>query len=267
MHLNDVAGIASILSRYQNKNQKGKSDLFYRKNNDFTSYISNYYDGISFRKFRKLIFSSLVQSFQYDIIHIHSTEFLVPFFKMLGKKVVLHYHGTDIRNPKNSVNKKKIFARSMADMIIYNAENMYSKIITFRDVKKRYLPNPVDTDLFRPRENKRTNGISYISTSLDKERTKKAIQDIMDAEIIDPLTQSIPYQLMPNKLSKYRIYLDIRITPWKQTLEELSTTALQALSCGCNVYHNGKTISKLPHQHEPNSVIEKLHKYYCELLN
>ncbi len=266
LHLIDLAGIASIISHYQNKYNLGKSDLFYHKKNDFSSTISNYYEGKSFKKFKKLLFSSLRQKNNYDIIHIHSVEYLVPLFKILGKKVILHYHGTDIRKPGNSLNKKKIFCRSLADMIIYNAENMLPKIITFRDVKKRFLPNPVDIDLFRITKNKKNGGISYISGNLDKNKTIEAIQEVMSTEIIDPTIQQIPYPLMNKILSKYETYLDIRITPWEQILDDLSTTALQALACGCNVYHNGKMISGFPQKHDPNFVIEKLHSYYCELI-
>ena len=266
LHLIDIAGIASIISYYQNKHDVEKSNLFFHKKNDFSSTISNYYEGKSFKKFKKLLFSSLSQKNNYDIIHIHSAEYLVPIFKIFGKKVVLHYHGTDIRKPKNSLDKKKIFCRSLADMIIYNAENMLPKIITFRDIKKRYLPNPIDTALFRFTNNKKKRCISYISTSLDKEKTIGAIQDVMETEIIDPSNQQIPYPMMTKLLSKYETYLDIRITPWEQTLDELSTTALQALACGCRVFHNQKFISDFPQKHDPKSVIEKLHSYYSEIL-
>ena len=72
--------------------------------------------------------------------------------------------------------------------------------------------------------------------------------------------------MMPIFLSKYEMYIDIRIMTWGQTLEELSTTALQALSCGCKVYHNDKVIEKFPAEHSPQNVLSKLNSFYEEIL-
>lgn len=267
LHIIDVAGIGSILSYYYSKLNKGNSIIFYHKKNNFTDTISRYYKGQSFLRFRNLLSKSIIESSNYDIIHIHGAEHLVPIFKLLGKKVVLHYHGSDIRTPKRSKDKKRIFSRSLADLIIYNDKALKPKIITFKNVKKRFLPNPIDTELFKKQDCKKEDGISYISASLDKEKTTKAIKQIMDVKIIETDKVQIPYPLMPKIFSKYETYIDIKITEKGEILEEFSTAALQALACGCKVYHNGKFVIDFPNEHSPENVIEKLNSYYLEIFS
>ena len=65
---------------------------------------------------------------KFDIIHIHGAETLIPLFKLLGKKIVLHYHGSDINEKSRSKSYKRIFCRSMADLIIFNGKKMEENI-------------------------------------------------------------------------------------------------------------------------------------------
>ena len=266
LHIVDIAGIGSILSHFHSKFDKGKSTIFYHKKNNFTLSISSYYGGTSFIKFRNLFFSSIIASRKYDIIHIHGIEHLVPIFKLLGKKVILHYHGSEIRNTQRSLDKKRIFSRSFADLIIYNDENLEEKIITFRNVKKRFLPNPIDTDLFSKKKGEKKGGFTYVSQSLDKIKTKEEVKKIMDVTLFEADKVQFLYKFAPTIFSKYKTYVDIRITSSGEELEPLSTTALQALSCGCEVYQMGKLIKELPDEHKPENVIEKLISYYREII-
>jgi hypothetical protein len=266
LHILDIAGIPSILSHYYNKLGKGKSELFYHEKNSISSSISRFYEGVPFEKFRNLLFVALIKSFHYDIIHIHGAETLIPLFKVSGKKIVLHYHGSDINEQKRSFDKKRIFARSMADLIIYNGKNMENKIITSKKVQKEYLPNPIDTEHFSPDNENRRGALSFVSNNLDKEKTINAIRKISESTIIDLDIQQIPYSIVPKFLSKYEMYIDIKIMPWGQILEDLSTTALQALSCGCKVYHNNRVIETLPSEHKPENVIKRLDSFYNDLL-
>lgn len=155
----------------------------------------------------------------------------------------------------------------MAELILFNSKNMKEKIITSKEVRKEYLPNLVDTDHFFVKNINRLGRLSITSSNHDKEKTIEAInKEVGKTTIIDLDLQQIPYSLMPKVLSKYEMYVDIRIMPWGQKLEELSTTALQALACGCKVYHDGKIIEKLPPEHEPHNFIEKLNSFYNDLI-
>lgn len=265
LHVLDIAGIPSIISRYYNKLNKGKSDLIYHEKNSFSSSISRFYDGIPYGRFRKLLLSGFVKSFQYDIIHIHGAETLIPLFKITGKKIILHYHGSDINEKNRSLSKRRIMLRSMADMIIFNGKNMETNIVTCREIRKEYLANPVDTRLFSA-TNTKHGKVSFVSSNLNKEKTIEAIKKFGETTIIDLDVQQIPYAQMPTFLSKFEMYVDIKIMPSGKKLDDLSTTALQALSCGCKVYHNDTIIESLPQAHKPEYAIEKLYSYYDELL-
>lgn len=266
LHVLDIAGVPSILSHFHNKYGYGHSDIIFHKKNNFSYNISTFYGGKSFRKYRDLIKYAILKSKHYDIIHIHGAETLVPVFKLTRKKIVLHYHGSDINQKERSLNKKRIFCRSLADLIVYNGKNMEKNIITFRSVPKKFLPNPIDTEHFHPRKDTRSNNLIFISNNLDKEKTMKSIETFDKIEIIDLDNQQILYSCMPDYLSKFKTYVDIKIMPWGDTLSDLSTTALQALSCGCNVYHNGFFLKIFPTEHDPINSIKQLNSFYREFL-
>ena len=266
LHVLDIAGVSSILTHYYNKVGKGKADLIYHQKNNISSEISKFYEGKSFSQFRFLLMAGLKKSMKCDIIHIHGAEILIPLFKITGKKIVLHYHGSDINEEKRSNSIKRIICRSMADLIIYNGKKMEVKIKTIKKIRKKYLPNPVDIEHFHPIMQKKIGSVSFVSTNLDKEKTIASIQSISDAEIIDLNLQHIPYENMPEFLSKFETYIDVKIMSWGDILPDLSTTALQALACGCNVYHSGQILKEFPEEHRPDKIIEKLDLFYKEIL-
>jgi len=266
LHILDIAGVPSIISHYYNKLNMGKSKLIYNEKNSFSYSISKFYEGQSFKKFHRLLLNGLVESLKYDLVHIHGAEILIPFFKIFGRKVVLHYHGSDIMEPGRSTSKWRIFCRSMADLIIFNADYMKPKIITSKKVRIEFLSNPIDIEHFSSRNEKKYGCLSIVSSNLDKEKTIQKIKKIENADIIDLDIQQIPYRFMPNVLSKYKVYADIKIMPWGQRLKTLSTTALQALSCGCDVFFNDKLIDTFPKENDPYNYIEKLNHFYEEIL-
>lgn len=266
LHVLDMAGIASILSHFHNKCGYGNSKVIFHKKNNFSYKISTFYGGTSFIKFRDLIKYVIFNSKNFDVIHIHGAEILVPIFKITGKKIVLHYHGSDINQKERSQNIIRIICRSLADLIVYNGKNMEKNIITLRNIPKKYLPNPIDTEHFQSKNNLRTNNLSFVSDNLDKEKTIKSIETFGKTKIVDLDKQQILYSLMPDFLSKFETYVDIKIMPWGYTLPDLSTTALQALSCGCSVYHNGTIFKTLPSEHDPINSIKKLNSFYEKYL-
>ena len=265
LHVLDIAGVSSILAFYYNK-LIDNSEINYHSKNSVSKTISEFYVGKKYKKFRDLLIDSFFHSFKFDIIHIHGAEILVPLFKITGKKVVLHYHGSDINQEYRSKSKWRILCRSMSDLIIFNGIEMEKQIITIRNVPKKYLSNPVDTNHFNSKNQKKNGRVSVVSSNLDKEKTIESIQKFGKTEIINLDNLQIPYRFMPNILSKYDTYVDIKIMPWGQELVDLSTTALQALACGLKVIHHGKEIKDLPKEHEPEKVIEKLNQYYREII-
>jgi hypothetical protein len=97
LHINDQAGVACILAEFQEK-QGVKSKVItiadkygikqYYKNNVILVEKENFYT------------ASLNDSVSYDIIHLHSVDALVyKLRRRYGnkKKIISHYHGTDLR--------------------------------------------------------------------------------------------------------------------------------------------------------------------------
>ena len=267
LHILDVAGISSIISHYHKSMNHGNSHVFFHKKETFSYNISKFYEGKSFKKYRNLIYSSIIQSKKYDIIHIHGAETLVPLFKITGKKIVLHYLVSDIRHPGRSNSKKRIFCRSLADLILYNSENMKDRIITNNSTKRIFIPNLIDIEHFSSKSDHEKDYLIIISSNHDKKKILEKTKEFENVDVIDLDKIQIPYKLMPKLLSKYKMYLDIRIMPWGEQLEELSTTALQALSCGTQVYINGKILNKLPEENTPKHYLSRLNKIYHELYN
>jgi len=266
LHVLDIAGVPSILSHFYNKLGNGQSTLIYREKNSVSSSISRFYDGMSFKKYRNLLKWGFLNSPKFDIIHIHGAETLIPLFKLSRKKIVLHYHGSDINEKSRSRSKKRIFCRSMADLIIFNGKEMEENIITNKKVRKEYLPNLIDTDLFSKNIQNKLNALSFISSNLNKDKTSQAISKFGKTTILDLDFQQTPYSLVPQLLGRYETYVDIKIMPWGVTLKDLSTTALQALACGCKVFHDEKIIDGFPLEHSPENVIGKLDSFYNEIL-
>jgi glycosyltransferase involved in cell wall biosynthesis len=145
----------------------------------------------------------LAQAKSADIIHIHSVEQLViKIRKVFGnsKKIILHYHGTDIRGLKNKNNpnsstiqntktRTKSFAakvknrlrlmqigyyrslrtesQELADVILVSTPDLLSLL-----PKAKYLPNPVDVDHFSkdettPNKVNNNNALTIKTTSGD----------------------------------------------------------------------------------------------------
>lgn len=203
-----------------------------------------------------------------DIVVIHGSEFAVPIFKILTrKKIVLQYHGSDINLDSRSRNPFRILFRSMADAIIYNQKSHLKKIITIRKVRKEFHPNAVDTDLFRPTGISRSGTLALLSNNLDRKKTLELLNKFKNVTILDRNNEVIPYNKMPNFLNKFELFIDHKVTDFGMVLEALSRTALEALACGCKVFHDGRYINELPDEHKPENVIKKLYTLFLEILD
>jgi|APSaa5957512535_1039671.scaffolds.fasta_scaffold17161_2 hypothetical protein len=267
LHLFEMAAGPSIQSYYYKKFGYGESWVISKNR---THPVIDYYGIIEkFPKIRNVIIEGLKRcSENVDIVFIHGSEFAVPIFKILTrKKVILQYHGSDINLESRSKNPFRIICRSMADAIIYNQKTHLKKIITIKNVKKEFHPNAVDTDLFKPKNKTRHGSIALMSNNLDREKTMKELENFSDLTIIDKNDQIIPYAEMPNLLNNYEIFVDHKITDFGLYLEALSRSALEALACGCKVYHNGRYIDHLPDENNPEVVMKKLYSLFHQVLS
>ena len=246
--------------------------------------------------------SCLSEAKNADVIHIHSAEQLViKIRKAYGnsKKIVLHYHGTDIRglkkkdNPnrstiQNTTTRTKSFAAKVKNRLrlmqmgYYRSLRIESQklaneiLVSTPDLllllpHAKYLPNPVDVDHFSkdhdtPHNKVNKDNALTIKTEIGNsekvlEYCKKNNIDLK-IDVFDRTKSPLLYEEIPNFLKKYNIYVDIRIVN-DQLLENFSKTALESLACGLKVLnYKLEYLDKLPEVHNPEKVTNELEKIY-----
>ena len=254
LHINDQAGVACILAKYQRYN--GMESKVLSPNSILTNYKFDKF-GI-FKFYREYV--DIIQGSNYidyciseakdaDIIHIHSMEELVvKMRKTFGnsKKIILHYHGTDIRGLRpnfsplqNMRTRTKLFAakvryklrllhmgyyRSLATVRIESQKLADEILVSTSDLlsllpNAKYLPNPVDVEHFS-KDNadiNKFNDNDALTIKTPTGNTQKSIQYCKEnninlkIDVFDRTKTPLLHQEIPNLLKKYKVYVDIRI--------------------------------------------------------
>src|ERR687888_478880 len=273
LHVGDQAGVACILAKYQQLLQGHEAKVITVRNYDkygINAFYNEYTLNVALEEFAEKCIEKAKQA---DILHIHGgIDILLKLRQKFGrsKKIILHYHGTDIRG----LRKQKLPHRSQLSDLAIKSIIMYRRLRGKMLFRKRmhteaqkmadkvivstpdllqlvaegvHLPNPIDTD------------VTDIQWALDYCKRNNIVLDI---EVYDRMKNPIMYNAMPNFLRRYKIYVDIRYVN-KTTLQNLSKTALEALACGLKVldyqlqYHQD-----LPREHNPTNVISHLSTIY-----
>lgn len=166
----------------------------------------------------------------YDIIHVHGLSYVKVFnvdvflLKLLRKKLIIHLHGTEIRESYNKASTK--LALRVADQVIVSTSDLlryYKKAV--------WLPNPIDP-VFKPLKHTR-HGALYFKhwyepdgDSIVKEKCREMN---LELTVVNPEENPIAYAEMPYFLNRFEVLFD------QFTIPSLSKTALEALACGCKV--------------------------------
>jgi glycosyltransferase involved in cell wall biosynthesis len=295
LHVWDQAGVAYILAKYQQLQGHEAKVIMIRSNNKYgiNEFYKEYILNVAVEEF---VEKCIEKAKSADVIHIHSRiDILLKLRQKFdrSKKIILHYHGTDIRGLK----KQKLPHRSELSDLAIRSIMMYRRIrdkILFRKrmhikaqrmadtvivstpdllqfvVKGVYLPNPIDTDHFKPNsisKNEQKEALTIdtevtdIQWALDYCRKRNINLDI---EVYNRVKNPIIYKDMPDLLKKYKIYVDIRYVN-KTILQNLSKTALEALACGLRVLdYQLKYHQNLPREHDPINVISGLSIIYSK---
>ena len=300
LHIHDQAGVACILAKYQRFNGIESKVVSYNKIDKYgiLKFYKDYVDLVDRSNFAEYCLSEAKNA---HIIHVHSAEQLViKMRKAYGnsKKIVLHYHGTDIRGLKNKNNvyspfiqnttiRTKSFAAKVKNRLrlmqmgYYRSLRIESQrlaneiLVSTPDLLKllphaKYLPNPVDVDHFSKDDtihNKmnKNNALTIKTEIGNSEKVlaycKKNNIDLK-IDVFDRTNSPLLYEEIPNFLKKYNIYVDIRIVNDK-ILENYSKTALEALACGLKVLnYKLEYHDKLPEMHNPVNVVNQLENIY-----
>jgi glycosyltransferase involved in cell wall biosynthesis len=308
LHIEDAAAVACILAKYQNLTEGCESKVLKLDKYDKFGFYKFYKDYVNITTSEELFFNSILEEAKKaDIIHVHSKVELVPYLRNKfgkSKKIILHYHGTDIRGLKNQklphrsrisdtairliylyrwirnvvLLKKRIHSKvqSLSDLIIVSTPDLLQYVSTRRGIKKIYLPNPVDSDLFNPSIIPSVNSDDSLraeAVTMDTEVTNMPwvhnylkINNInFDIDVYDRIKHPLMYTELPGFLKRYKIYVDIRYVDGK-ILHNLSKTGLEALACGLDVLDfDLKFRHGLPIEHCPLTAVSKLSEEYAQL--
>ena len=296
LHVWDQAGVAYTIAKYQQQLQGHEAKVIMIAN--YNKYgISEFY--------KQYILNTALEEFtekcieeakSADIIHIHSRiDILIKLRQKFGnsKKIILHYHGTDIRGLK----KQKLPHRSQLSDLAIRSIMMYRRIrdkVLFRKrmhikaqrmadtvivstpdllhivAKSIHLPNPVDTDHFKPdsiSKNEQKEALTIDTEVTDIQWALdycKRHNISLNIEVYNRIKNPIIYKDMPEFLRRYKTYVDIRYVN-KTILQNLSKTALEALACGLKVLdYQLKYRQGLPREHDPINVISRLSNIYSQ---
>ena len=125
LHVWDQAGVACVLAKYQRLEGHTSSVI---RVSDYDRYgINSFYDDyIIFSSSQHFLERTLKEAENADIIHVHSRSDLVINIRQKfdrSKKIILHFHGTDIRGLK----KRKVTNELAQNEISSNLSNFVSK--------------------------------------------------------------------------------------------------------------------------------------------
>jgi len=301
LHIGDVAGVSSVMSKYQKR--LGHDVRVIVSNHHATPHWSEMYGterlvklgpiktGVGMklgkaglrplsrvlskivRLKRHLKFCSLARDtvikWDPDVVHVHSL-FLFPFFIPFHKKMIIEWHGTEVRDAwadgtKNDRRRVPLWAHSLFRFLKVPA--YISTPDLFDEIPGAgYIENPVDVEHFSPRE--LGVGTLYVHNGYETEDWARHIAnergwdiEIQERQMGKPGQTIIHHSLYPDYLSSYEFLID------RHNVVSLSRTALECLSLGMGVVRwDGQLIRGLPPEHEPMTVARKTISIYREVL-
>ena len=296
LHVFDQAGVAFVLAKFQQL-QGHESKVITTRSSDKYGIKDFYSDQIiNVKSENEFLRESLKYAKSADIIHVHSRiDALLFLRKELGnsKRIILHYHGTDIRGLKRIKLPHRSRLSDLAIRSIYKYRTMRDKLLFKSRLHEKaqhlangivvatpdllsqvegaaFIPNPVDTEHFFPDRSENRLVSDKEALTMDTEATDcnltmqhcKQHNIRLSIDVYDRIKVPIMYKDMPQFLKKYAVYVDIRYVNG-QILPNLSKTALEALACGLRVLNYRLQYQEhLPVEHQPLNVLSRLQSVY-----
>lgn len=289
LHILDAAGVACIYAKYQ-RLQGHDSKVIWNMDVDdrygIYDFYKDYLINVTYSEFTE---RCLQEGELADIIHVHG--YIDILFKLRkkfhkSKKIVLQYHGTDIRG----LNKQELPHRSKLSDTAIRLKRLYRQKIGHGRAQKSadaicvstpdllslvrnaiHIPIPIDTEHFRPDTN--ANGELKDALTIKSEVTNiqwaleycKKNHINLNIEVHDRTKNPVMYADIPDLIRAYRTYVDIRYVN-DTVLENLSSTALQALASGLRVLDFKLQFRYgLPPEHDAVNVVSRISAIYKDL--
>ena len=257
LHVWNTAGVASVIAKFVDREFGTQSRVITRKAADrvgLTTYGTAYPDGAA-----RFFLRGIRMASGADVVHVHSLDRIVPWVKRLyGKPVVMHYHGTDIEGRWD----EKRTRWSRADFVAVSTPNL----LEGAPRTAVHVPNPVDTDVFRPRGAER-DPLSAASFRYGMDEETEAAARNLGLKLTWLDRWSVRHEEMPAVLSRFAFYIDLRKPPGHVVARSVGKAALEALASGCRVVDwTGNTLAGLPPENDPRRVAAEWHGIYEDLL-
>ncbi|MDR7665101.1 glycosyltransferase family 4 protein [Methanosarcina sp. Z-7115] len=155
--------------------------------------------------------------FQYDILHFHASSLHrmgldLLIWKVLGKKVIMHYHGSEIRNKK-----QPLIQKYFADKCVVSTPDLLAFV-----PNSIWIPNPIDTKkyifvepnlqvnklrILHAPSNKNIKGTEHVIQAIDKLK-----KDGYDIEFI--LLEKVSHDKVLKEIELSDIIVDQLILGW-----------------------------------------------------
>lgn len=275
LHIWNTAGVASTIAKYQRKVLGWDSYVITRKKFDPFGYTETAGVGVALNSNKyAFVLRSILMAHKYDLVHVHSLDKILPILNIIKRNNILHYHGSDIRGQWNVTFKKFLYNR--ANIVLVSTPDLYNEVPqTLKGKKVFYLPNPVDTEIFKPLNIRRLDkglvivkkGRKHMWPLIKKHADKLSREYDVEYDVLFADETPVPYQEMPVLLNKYKYFFDIPhgFTSLEEVIPALSKTALEALACGAIVLSPffGE-IWGLPREHHPKNVVKLLAEIISE---
>jgi len=259
LHVGSTAGIGGYLAKFMEKYHDVDSLVMIRSEYDPYNLLTKYVKSLDCN-FKEFFIRCWIRSLFYDIIHIHGDNKVLKLFKMTlpYKKLIIHYHGSDIRG------KWKDDRWKYADKIIVSTPDL----LEGSPEGTEYLPNVIDEKLcalYKRREKEKDSCFHVYNEANDKAIDyfyRNGVRVIIHYPESNPLNH---FDFL-DKLSSYEYYIDVKRREGK-ILEAMSLTGLEALFMGVKVIRwDGALISEFPFQHRSINVCSKLKGIYEDLM-
>lgn len=258
LHIGNTGGIANIIAKTMDRIYQTESHVLAKHD----PYGLLDYGEILNNSVPIFLLKSILRARKYDIIHLHAYDMTIPFLRLLySKPIVLHYHGSRIRN--NWERRRKYW--SHADHILVSTIDLLEGAPKCAE----YLPNPIDSDLFYPRNLSHIpeNDACYFRYDADDIAHSIAKKYGLKLTIYD---RNHIHNELPEILSRHRWLIDVKKSKGIYLYPKgvYSKLALEALSIGLKVVSlNGDITDKFPSEHDSEKFSQKVFKLYQNLID
>jgi len=239
LHVWDCAGVGAILAKYQRR--LGVQSLVVKRNGYSPYGIDKFYKTRLFDSSRVVFYAQVIKLIlvgNFDIIHFHGSYNVVVFAWLFRKRIVFHFHGSELRNrgwfysPLSKL--AKVVLVSTPDML-----NCLSNAI--------WIPTPIDTEHFHPKR---------------EANRKEFVESKKECKCKGKYKIYVDHADLPAYLRKFKKFKQLS---WK--VQGLSKLSLECLACGLTVFWNGLEIKgKLPSRHEALNVAKRTVQIYEGLM-